>query len=312
MLHNRLLTYLDEIVRSGSIRAASRKLNVASSAINRQILALEQDLGSPIFERLPRGLRLTAVGELLIEHVRATLRGQEQLQVRIADLTGLRWGQVTVATTGTVAAEVLPTVISSFRKDYPRSTVDVRLVGDVLAHIQGDDVDVGIGFNLPAPPGVQTVFEIPVTLGAVMAPNHPLAGRRTLNLAACAGFPLILPSMAMSTRPLLDRAFQNFGDSVQATIITNSVELMKQSVQRDQGIAFLIDLNVHEERVRGEVVFVPLEESKASPLHLTAIVKVRHQMNLMAEPFIRACEIQTMALVSAMSATPSGSELFQA
>ena len=69
MLHNRLLIYLDEVVRCGSIRAASRKLNVASSAINRQILALEEDLGTPIFERLPRRFR----PRVLLGH-RRTLR----------------------------------------------------------------------------------------------------------------------------------------------------------------------------------------------------------------------------------------------
>ncbi|MBL0932855.1 MAG: LysR family transcriptional regulator, partial [Alphaproteobacteria bacterium] len=73
MLHGRMLRYLDEIVRSGSIRKASARLNVASSAINRQLLALEAELGAPLFERLPRGLRLTAAGEMLIAHVRQTL-----------------------------------------------------------------------------------------------------------------------------------------------------------------------------------------------------------------------------------------------
>src|SRR5579862_8524095 len=60
MLHSRLLRYLDEVSRLGSIRKAAVRLNVASSAINRQILALENELGAPIFERMPRRLRLTA------------------------------------------------------------------------------------------------------------------------------------------------------------------------------------------------------------------------------------------------------------
>lgn len=311
MLHNRLLIYLDEVVRCGSIRAASRKLNVASSAINRQILALEEDLGTPIFERLPRRLRLTAVGELLIDHVRSTLRGQQQLNVRIADLTGLRWGQVTVATVGTVAAEILPTAIQSFRRDYGKCTIDVRMVGDVLAHIQNDDVDVGIGFDLAAPPGIRTVFDIPVVLGAVMAPGHELAARKHLSLAACVGFPLILPSPAMSMRPILDRAFQNFGESVQATIITNSVELMKQSVTRDQGIAFLTEMNVRDERARGELVFVPLTESRLEPLHLRAIVKSRHQMNLMAQPFMRAFETYARVLLIKPETATTKADLHQ-
>ncbi len=60
MLHSRVLRYLDEVARVGSIRGAAERLNVASSAINKHVLLLEEAIGEPLFERLPRGLRLTA------------------------------------------------------------------------------------------------------------------------------------------------------------------------------------------------------------------------------------------------------------
>jgi hypothetical protein len=68
----RLLAYVDAVVRHGSIRKAAEFLNVASSALNRQILDLEADLGSALFERLPRGVRLTAAGERCQERTRAS------------------------------------------------------------------------------------------------------------------------------------------------------------------------------------------------------------------------------------------------
>ncbi|MFT9298953.1 MAG: LysR family transcriptional regulator, partial [Gluconobacter sp.] len=74
MLHSRLLIYLDTVARCGSIRKAGEQLNVASTAINRQILTLEDNLGTPIFQRLPRKLVLTAAGEILLAHVRETLK----------------------------------------------------------------------------------------------------------------------------------------------------------------------------------------------------------------------------------------------
>ncbi len=98
MLHSRLLRYLDEVVRSGSIRQAAEKLNVASSSINRQILELENSFQARIFERLPRGLRLTSAGEVLITHVRQPLRDHDQVQMQILQLQGLRRGIITVAT----------------------------------------------------------------------------------------------------------------------------------------------------------------------------------------------------------------------
>src|ERR1700742_413309 len=65
----RLFRYVDAVGRYGSIRKAAEALHVVSSALNRRILDLEAELGSPLFERLPRGVRPTAAGELFFNYV---------------------------------------------------------------------------------------------------------------------------------------------------------------------------------------------------------------------------------------------------
>ena len=77
---------------------------------------------------------------------------------------------------------------------------------------------------------------------------------------------------------------------MQTNVTSNSAELMKQAVKRDQGIAFLTAFNVLTEVSRLELVFVPIEESVNQPLHLIGIVKTQHQLNLMTKPFISAFE----------------------
>ena len=96
-LHASVLKYFDMVVRLGSIRQAADRLNVASSAINRQIIKLEKYLGTPLFERLPRGMRLTPAGEVLIGHVRNTLRDFDAVLAEIEDFKGSRKGIVAVA-----------------------------------------------------------------------------------------------------------------------------------------------------------------------------------------------------------------------
>ena len=96
MLHSKLLRYLDEVARSGSIRAAAQRLNVASSAVNKQVLMIEEQLGVKLFERLPRGLRLTAAGELMVAHIRQTMNNYRNVEADIRDLQGLRSGEVTL------------------------------------------------------------------------------------------------------------------------------------------------------------------------------------------------------------------------
>ena len=120
MLHSRLLTYVDEVARTGSIRKAASHLNVAASAISRQILALEAQLGTPIFQRLPKKLILTAAGEVLIGHVRQTLKELTRAQAKIEELKGLRRGEITVALMSGLASNLVPGTVKEFRLTNPR------------------------------------------------------------------------------------------------------------------------------------------------------------------------------------------------
>src|SRR5712692_1811533 len=71
MNHLRFLHYVDEVARVGSVRQAAERLHVAASAVNRRVQDIEDELGTPIFERLPRGMRLTAAGELFVRYIRS-------------------------------------------------------------------------------------------------------------------------------------------------------------------------------------------------------------------------------------------------
>src|SRR3981189_3979668 len=97
MLHSRWVTYLEEVAGTGSIRKAATHWNVAASAISRQILALEIQLGTPLFQRLPKKLVLTAAGEILIGHIRNTLKELTRAQTKIEELKGVRRGAITLA-----------------------------------------------------------------------------------------------------------------------------------------------------------------------------------------------------------------------
>ena len=206
LLHSRLLIYLDEVARCGSIRRAALNLNVASSAINRQILALERGLGTPLFTRLHKKLRLTAVGEVVLTHVRQTLKEYDRALGQIEDLKGLRHGEVTVATMYTLAGELLPSVVRGFLETHKRVAVNIRVIVNIAEAVLASDAAIGVGFNLPVEPGLRVYAAVPVNFGAVVAPDHPLADRKTITIAGCASFPLIMHDVGMSFRPMLDRA----------------------------------------------------------------------------------------------------------
>jgi DNA-binding transcriptional LysR family regulator len=237
-LHAAVLTYFDTVVRLGSIRKAADRLNVASSAINRQILKLENYLGTPLFERLPRGMRLTSAGEVLIRHIRDTLREFDLVRAEIAELSGLRKGMVVIAAVEGVTADFLPRIISRFHKNYPGISFTVNIVDSVqvLSMLRSNDADIGLVFNPPARSGVKLVTSIPLKIGAIMAPNHPLAKRTTLRLSECQTYPLILPDITHPNRDWLNSLLKNPTVGSHPAAVSNSFHLM--SAAHELGIAF--------------------------------------------------------------------------
>jgi DNA-binding transcriptional LysR family regulator len=84
------------VARVGSIRKASEELSITSTTLNREILAIEAELGVPIFDRLPTRVCLSVAGELFSQHSRKQLTDMERVHSQIADLSDERRGHVSV------------------------------------------------------------------------------------------------------------------------------------------------------------------------------------------------------------------------
>lgn len=281
MLHSRLLRYLDEVSRLGSIRKAAARLNVASSAINRQILALENELGAPIFERMPRRLRLTATGEILIAHVRETLKGHQRVEAQIEALKGLARGEVTIATMNGLAAGPLPRFLSSVLDQHPRVHLRVRVLPlDQMSNaVLTGEADLALTYNPANSPGLRVVASHDLALGAVVSPKHPLAKRRYLRLADCAEFPLAIADGSMTIRPAIDMAFTRANLPLHPTIETNSIEFMKKIAGSGQAITFLNPVDVTEDVDAGEIRMLPLDELASHPISLKLLVRARGSLD---------------------------------
>ena len=276
MLHARLLRYLDEVARSGSIRKASSRLNVASSAINRQILTLEQEIGSPIFERLPRGLRLTAAGELLINHVRQTLKEHDRVRTRIEALRGLRRGDVTIVTTSGIAEGFLARIVERFTTAHPGIKVRVLTLprDSTIAAVVSGEADVALAYNLENNPRLSTFLKYEFRLGAVMAPGHPLARRTSVRLAECFDYPTVIADPSMTIRDVLE-SVADLDYDLSLAIETNSIGLMKRLAQTVPNITFLNPVDIGEELYARTLKVVPVREIDGKPQVLSLVHRSR-------------------------------------
>jgi DNA-binding transcriptional LysR family regulator len=246
MQHTRLIHYLNEIVRCGSIRGAAERLNVSSSAVNRQILQLERELNVALFERLPRGVRLTAAGELFHTYVRKTLNEQEHVKSLIEDLSGLRRGRIRIAAVEAVSGDFLPRAMADFLARYPKIEFDVSIAGtdEVLNLVIDDTAELGIAFNPPTRPEFKPLVKIQQPLCAVMRREHPLADRKTLRFRDCIHYPIAIAKSSLGGRSLIQDYLDRSSITIRPVLECNSFELMRVLVEHTDAIFFQIAIGV--------------------------------------------------------------------
>jgi DNA-binding transcriptional LysR family regulator len=231
---------------------------------------------------------------IVLTHVRQTLKEYERMLGQIEDLKGLRYGEVTVATMYTLAGELLPSVVRGFLERHKRVEVNIRVIVNIAEAVLASDADIGVGFNLPVAPGLRVYAAVPVTFGAVVAPDHPLATRETITIAGCASFPLIMHDAGMSFRPMLDRALAPLDGQFSVASTTNSIDFMKRGARAGIGVAFLSRLNVLDELKRGELAYIPLTDPPIPQDRLMIICRARDVLSgiagLLAEDLRRSME----------------------
>ena len=260
-IHAAALLYFDAVRRAGSIREAARRLNVASSAVNRQILNLEAEVGVPLFERLPGGIKLTSAGEAIARHVLVVLQDLDRARSDIEGLKGARVGHVAIAAVEGVCGALLPDVIRLLRARTPRVTVAAESMGSfaIPKALLDGDVDIGVAFALPRHAELRQVALARFRLGAIMAADHPLAGRSKVSLSKCFDYPVIMPMGDLSIGQLLAPAMARLSRNVDPIIRSSSIDLMHELAERGIGIAFQTRVGIERHILEGRLVHVPLD-----------------------------------------------------
>jgi DNA-binding transcriptional LysR family regulator len=260
MRYARVLQHVDEVARTGSIRQAAVRLGMTSSALSRQVLDLEKDLGVVLFERMPRGVRLTVAGEILIAHIRRMLSDLEHTRSMFDDLKGLRRGTVHIASIEALASMILPQAIASFSGIHERIDfkVDILERDDVVSSVTNYIADIGVVFNTKKTAHFHHVMEIEQSLFATVAVGHPLAKRSGVKLRDCIVYPLAVASQSLGARALLNEFLDADALTLSPVLETNSFELMRGFVRASGGVCFQIAAGVEKRSLSENLVAIPM------------------------------------------------------
>ena len=240
------LQYLSAVAKAGSIRKAAETLSITSTALNRRILDMEQELGVQIFERLPRGVRLSTAGEIYIQHVRVQLQDMERVKSQIADLSGERRGHVSVACSQALLPYFLPEQISKYRYAHPAVTFNALLRDRALAEQSLIDLnaDLALVFEPVRMNEIQVLLTIRQPLHVIMSRDHPLAGEGNLRLRECLNFPIALPTESYGVRQIMEAAARRTSHNLQPVIESDSFEFLRHHALAENILAFQIQIGL--------------------------------------------------------------------
>jgi DNA-binding transcriptional LysR family regulator len=257
----RQLEILQAIAETGSFTASGRKLHVSQSAISRQILLLEEELGEPLFLRVGRQVRMTPAAESLVQLGQRVFQDVHETVGAITDRTRDLKGTLRLSGGMTVCLYVFPPLLKHLRRVHPR--LEVRLTvasaGQSVQEIRGGRVDAGL---LTLPVEESDLMTVPVLreeLMLVATPTHPLARRRRIEPQDLSGQPFILFEVGSGTRRVIDRFFA--GENIEPTIVmdTENVEIIKAMVKTGLGIGIVPYQAVAREVKAGQLFCARIE-----------------------------------------------------
>jgi DNA-binding transcriptional LysR family regulator len=281
---SRFVRYFDEAARQGSMRKAGEALHVASSSVDRQILRIEEEIGVPLFERQPQGLKLTSAGELVLHAVRKWQNEMQSLQSRIEDLKGLKRGRVVLATIEGAASEFIASAAMDFHQSYPAVTFELLVHGAhrVTEAVQAAEVDFGLTINPRLTPGLTVIASKSFRVGAVVAPGHALADRAQVRLSDCLPYKVVVAEASLDLRAIVDQVLARASARPEVIAAANSIALMTELVLRGMGVGLMTEMDADKEIRAGRLVYVPLADKPIPPSVLTLCVNSERQLSLPA------------------------------
>lgn len=267
LLHPKALRYVAAVAQLGSVQAAAREVSISASAIDRHILLLEEDLGLPLFERQPRGMRLTAAGELLLA---LSQRWKADLNRTLSDikhLQGVSQGQLRLAAMDSHVNGLLPEFVLAVAREHPGIVLEVDIVStdDAVQRLRAGEVDLAVAFNLRPSRDLHLVASAELPLGCVVVPGHPLALQKEVTFKDVATWPLAAQSKALAIRRYLERRHHWLLQEARPPLVTNSLQLVKSLVRSGSHVALTSELDAGPEILAGQLCFVPLKDRSAQP-----------------------------------------------
>jgi DNA-binding transcriptional LysR family regulator len=283
----RRLRILREVASRGGVTAAAEALHYSPSGVSQQLAALEKEVGAPLFERLGRGLRITDVGRVLLEHADVLLTAERAAQAAVEDVRGTMSAPLTVGVFATVAAGLVPHLVADLRFSTPDLRLRTREVDpeDALPELHLGHLDLAFLIDYPDAtepwPTSVTLHRIGTDSLRLAAPPGLLPRRRTVPLASLSDTPWVLSGSHTYYGRAVRAACRRAGFEVEVTHEVDEQATALAMVRAGLGVTLVSELALDDTTTPGVDVHRLVEPVRRQIL-------VAHDVATTARPAVRA------------------------
>jgi DNA-binding transcriptional LysR family regulator len=238
------------VALEGSFSQAARRMSATQPAISQQMRDLEQSLGAKLFERGPRGVLLTAAGEILLDYTRCILRLVEEAEGAVLELEQLGAGQLTLGATPGASVYLLPAWVQKFHQRFSGQAISLRTdtTASLIKDIKRGKVDLAfVEGELQPEAAIHALKLRDIQLFVVVGGDHPWSGRSQIQLAELDGQASISRPPGSQTRSWIDQIFNQNGVQPRIVAEFDHPESIRRAVSSGMGFAILPEWDLGSE-----------------------------------------------------------------
>jgi DNA-binding transcriptional LysR family regulator len=249
------------ISRAGGFTRAALLLHLSQPAISRRIELLERELGAPLFDRFPGGIRLTQAGESFLPYAQQVLSAMQDGRAAVHALEEEAQGTLTLALVGTLASTHLTSHLQAFREAYPRVCLLLRTArsDEVSTQVQQGDALLGLRYFADPRPDIRSLHVMDERLLVVCAAHSRFVTGTPTEPAALLGVPwLSFPFRAGSSAEVLEQQLLKHDLHSAERIVIDSLTAQKRLIEADFGVGLLPESSLEEELRLGTLRVLPI------------------------------------------------------
>lgn len=238
----RQLRYFVEVAEREHVSAAAAELHVAQSALSRQIANLEAELGVDLFEREGRNIRLTQIGKIFLTHTKTALKAIDYATKQVEEYIDPERGSIKIGFPTSLAGNLLPTVVSEFKKLYPKIGFQLRQGSYNFLIEAVDNRELDIAFLGPVPqdqPNIIGHVLFKEKFYVLVPSTHRLANKQAIDLIELKDEPFVLFPEGYILHKLVFDGCSQAGFTPNATSEGEDLDAIKGLVAAGIGITML-------------------------------------------------------------------------